>query len=130
MVEKIKNNTPFKTEIDDNLYSCYVYTTTYNLGEKLADLTSSFYLVIRKINTQKFLGFKYYSTEWSYKYDIGYNSLFKKNISFEYIDGERYYEISDVKSWCKKAIVDYNKDKKIKEELKYIKKNTIHKSII
>lgn len=130
MVEKIKNNTPFKTEIDGNLYDCRVYSSTYNMGETLSSLTTSFYLEIQKINPKKFLGFNYHSTEWTHKYNIGNNTFNLINIPFKFIGGERYYEISNVKSWCQSAIVDYYNDKKLKEELEIRKNNTIHKSII
>ena len=104
MIEKIKNNSKFKIEIDGNLYNCYIYTQTYNMGETLGSLTTSFYLVIEKINLKRFLCFNYFSTEWIFKYYIGYNGLFEFNIPYQSIDSERYYDISDVKKWCNKAL--------------------------
>ena len=92
------------------------------MGETLGSLTTSFYLVIEKINLKRFLCFNYFSTEWIFKYYIGYNGLFEFNIPYQSIDSERYYDISDVKKWCNKAITSYYINKKIKEELK-IKKN-------
>ena len=98
MNEKIKSSVPFNITINDVNYNCVIYTEASSLVHEFFH-----YISINKAIIKKFLFWHYKTHEHVTTQIIGDNNYVKH----EYHDNCYYYDVNDVKIWCKKAITDY-----------------------
>lgn len=115
--EKIKEGSSFTYEHEGELYQCRVFSKHWKLDEsKLLGYNTSFYLDVKKIVPKKFLWIEYNHIEWTTEYCFRrnmYNESYEYKLKYESIDGEKWYNIEDIKFHISKAIEDYHYQKQL-----------------
>ena len=98
MNEKIKSEVPFDITINDVNYKCVIHT-------EISSLVHKFFhnICIDKVILKKFLFWHYNVYKHVTTQIIGDNDYVKH----EYHEDYYYYDVNDVRIWCKKAITDY-----------------------